>query len=179
MSHRLLLPPLSTISHLEGTGNFAVSKYYHWPWAPIYQTKLKMMLELLDTRRMYRSTLDYGCGAAQIMRPTLEKLSDKITSVDKDDAEPIGKFDLIICGSVLEFVNLDETLHFFQKHLAQGGQIVGASPMDTPMTRLYLISDLNKRHSHHYIMRKLKEYFNVTHSSSWLGLYFSFKAVAK
>ena len=181
MSNSLLLPKLETISYLEGKGNFAVRKYYKWPERIFYRHKLKMILDLMDVGRVYKSTLDFGAGPAKILEKSLKSRSWKYTAIDHDDAQPIDKFDLIVCGSVLEFVNLDETLKYFKSHLLNGGHIIGASPMDTALSRFYFkkIGDSLKRNNHKSIMQALKKHFHVVDNQEWLGLYFSFKATQK
>ena len=181
MSNNLILPPLSQVIDHEGKGNFAVSKYYTWPFRYFYCKKLGMIMDMLDEGRVYKSTLDFGAGAARIMERTLKTRTWKYTAIDLDDAQPIEKFDLIVCGSVLEFVDIDDTLKYFKKHLLQGGQIIGSSPMKSILSSIYftLVNDNMTRHSHKSIMESLEKHFYIVHKREWMGLYFSFKATLK
>ena len=178
MRNSLILPPYSEVAKYEGQGNFAVRKYYQWPYSLFYRHKLNMILDFMHKPR-YKSILDYGCGLANIFGPTLSKRTSKLVSFDKDDPEPIGKFELIVCASVLEFVDLDYTLKFLKKHLVEGGEIIGASPMTTTISSAYLrlIGDKSKRNPHYYVLRKLNENFNSIYIDEWCGLYYSFKGI--
>lgn len=180
MSNSLLLPPLSKVIDYEGKGNFAIKKYYHLPFSLFYKKKLKMILSLMDEGRKYNSILDFGCGPAQIFRESLQSRGRRVECVDKLD-NISGKYDLIVCASVLEFVNLKETLPYLKSHLIHGGALIGSSPMDTKLSRLYfsLIGDKLQRKSHVEIMRELHKHFWVVKYKKWFGLYFSFKAYAK
>ena len=180
MPDSLLLPPLSKVIDYEGKGNFAIKKYYHWPFSFFYQKKLKMILSIIDKRRNYRFILDYGSGPAEIFRESLSNFGQRVDCVDKLDTID-GKYDLIVCASVLEFVNLKETLPYLKSHLLQSGELVGSSPMDTRLSRLYfkLIGDNLTRNTHQQILRELHKHFWVVKTKEWFGLYFSFKAYPK
>lgn len=178
MSHSLLLPPLSKVADYEGKGNFAIGKYYHLPFSFFYQQKLKMILDLMDEK--YQSILDFGSGPAEIFRESLEEYSNRVVCVDKLD-NIIGKYDLIVCASVLEFVNLKETLPYLKSHLMTGGTLIGSSPMDTIFSQYYFrtIGNKLKRHSHQTILSELSKHFWIVKKKEWFGLYFSWKAYAK
>ena len=180
MSHSLLLPPLSKVVEYEGTGNFSVKRYYKWPFSFFYCHKLDMILDLMDSGRVYISIVDFGCGKAKILKESLNIRSLNVSCVDKDD-DIKGRYDLIVCASVLEFVNLKLVLPRLKSHLIHGGQLIGASPMDTRLSRFYfrLIGDKRKRHSHKTILTELHKQFFVTKKVEWFGLYFSFKAYAR
>lgn len=180
MPNSLLLPPLSQVVDYEGKGNFAIKRYYQFPFSFFYRQKFKMILDMMDTARVYRSTLDFGSGPAEIFRETLKLCSWRVDCVDK--LEPLKeKYDLIVCASVLEFVNLKETLPYLKAHLYHGGALIGASPMNTKLSRLYfrLIGSKSNRHSHKMILSELSKYFFVVKKKEWFGLYFSWKAYAK
>jgi len=181
MLHRLALPPYESVKKYEGTGNFAVSKYYHFPFSFFYQKKLRLILSMLDNRTSpYLSILDFGCGEAKIMEKTLRQLSSNVHCVDKiEDVK--SHHDLIVCASVLEFVDLDTVLPILNKYLMIGQPLIGASPMDTWITRLYfkLIGDKHKRNSQQDIMNALEKYFYIVRKKEWMGLYFSFKGYQK
>lgn len=178
MSHSLLLPPLSKVIDYEGKGNFAIRKYYKFPYSFFYRKKLQMILDVMDNK--YHSILDFGSGPAEIFRESLVQHSTKVVCVDKLD-KVVNKYDLIVCASVLEFVNLKETLPYLKSHLMYGGALIGSSPMDTKLSRFYfrLIGDENKRHSHHVILTELYKHFWIVKKKEWFGLYFSWKAYAK
>lgn len=182
MSNSLLLPEYNKVAIWEGLGNFAIKKYYKWPFSFFYRKKFKMILDLMDKNRIYRSTLDYGSGPAEIFRKSLSLQSLKVKCVDK--ALVLGdneKFDLIVCASVLEFVDLKKTLPTLKSRLLPGGVLIGASPMDSYWSRLYfrLIKDRNNRNSKRDILNELNKHFWIIKVNEWFGLYFSFKAFPK
>lgn len=182
MFHGLLLPDYNKVSKYEGKGNFAVRKYYKLPYAPFYRHKLNMILDMMDKNTNYNSVLDYGAGKAELFKRTLEARARKVKCVDIGDRlDKSDKFDMIVCASVLEFVNLNLVIPYFKSILLPGGSLVGASPMDTPLSRLYfkLIKDGNKRNSDLEILRQLHKHFWVVKKKKWLGLYFSFRAYPK
>jgi len=147
--HPLALPDRRLISHLEGKGNYAIGKYYDWPYAPFYQKKLRMALGMMG-KRIYNNCLDFGSGPG-IFLPELKKRCTSVVKFDKDDAvHPRWKFDLVVCASVLEFVHLDFTMKLLKSLMYPFAKLVVASPMDTKLTRLYYrsIKDKNVRHSH-------------------------------
>lgn len=130
---------------------------------------------------MYSNILDFGCGKAQILKPTLNRHAYTVKCVDKGDKLPNEKFEVIVCASVLEFVPLEKTLKYLKKSLAQGGVLIGSSPMTNWVTASYLkyAGDKSRRNTHTEIMDALREFFKVLDYKEWNGLYFSFKAVAK
>lgn len=180
MSNRLLLPPLSQVIYYEGKGNFAIKKYYKWPFSIFYQKKLRMILDMIGTKK-YWSILDFGCGPARIFNDELQNYSDDVIGVDITDKIPNKKFDLIVCSSVLEFVPLNRVLQKLRWHLMRGGELLVASPMDTIITKIYfwIIGDKNKRWSHKYIIDLVSKYFFVSEKKEWFGLYFSLRASLK
>jgi len=178
MLHRLELPTYESISHLEAKGGYAVKKYYRWPWKWFYRKKLEMLLSYLEDGRIYGSVLDFGCGKPKILGPSLDKIGLNVSYVDEGDKLPNCKFDVITCGSVLEFVTLEEVLPKLKKHLTRDGFMVVASPMSNWVTDLYLYFSGDKaiRNSHRNIIREAKKHFHIEDYKEWMGLYFSFKA---
>ena len=181
MSNGLLLPPLSQVIQFEGKGNFAVKKYYKWPFSLFYRKKLKMILDMMDDR-IYTSILDFGSGPAEVFKKTLKSISKIVICADTYSDIPNKKFDLIVCASVLEFVdNIDKVLCKLNENLLPGQAIVGASPMDTILSRFYfrLIGDKQSRNPHEMILNSLYRNFFLVRTKKWFGLYFSFKAYKK
>lgn len=173
----LHLKPYSEIKHLEDTGNFAVSKYYRFPYRIFYRKKFKMAVSFLD--KGYKSILDFGSGPG-ILIPELKRRAVVVKGVDKlDIIDPRWKYDVIMCNSVLEFVDLNRVLYTLR--CLTGGFLVVASPMDTWITRLYfkLIGDKNYRHSHLKIISEVSKKFNIVEYKTWLGVYFALKATPR
>lgn len=183
MPDSLLLPPLSKVIEHEGKGNFAIKRYYKWPFSFFYRHKLKMILDMMDSNRTYSHILDFGCGPAMIFNETLKKRASKVTGIDVNDEIGTKKeYDLIVCASSLEFVNnLDYTLKRLNKLLLPGQALIGASPMQNRITRFYfdLIGDKNIRNPHQMILNSLHRNFFLVRKKEWFGLYFSWKAYAK
>jgi len=182
MRNRLSLPPLQGIKHLDGKGNFAVKKYYAFPFSFFYQKKLRMILNLLDRKRIYRNILDFGSGEAEIFKPELSKRALNVKCVDKvSEINVRWKFDVVVCSSVLEFCNLNPVLNRIRQICQPYGMLVGASVMDTWATRLYfkLIGDKQKRKSHKEILEAVHKHFFIVEQYEWFGLYLSFKGYPK
>ena len=178
---RLTLPPYSKVKSLDGTGNFAVKKYYLWPFSFIYRKKLKLITQLLE-RQNYYNILDFGCGDANIFYPELSKYAKFVKSVDRPENIDLRcKFDVVVCASVLEFVDLPVSVARLKLVTPSNGIIVGASVMDTWLTRLYfkLIGDKRKRHTQKEIMAEINKRFFVVKYEEWFGIYFSFKGYPK
>ena len=179
MSNRLFLPLYESLKEHEGKGNFAIKKYYQFPFSLFYRHKLKMILSLMDSR--YRSILDFGSGPG-IFLPTLRKRSDVVVGFEKGDKfDPRWSFSLVICASVLEFCDLTPTIGFIRILMSKKGELIIASPMDTWISRLYfkLINDKNVRHSHKVILEELKRWYVIESYKEWFGLYFLCKARLK
>ena len=177
MLHSIQYPPLESLKHLEGKGNFAVSKYYKWPFKPFYRHKFKMIIDMMKDEH-YNRVLDFGAGSA-IFRPELLSHSNFVTCVDKSSPiNPLWKFDAIVCASVLEFCHLPFTVDMLSKIMVLKGALYIASPMDTNLSRWYfkLIKDTNHRHSHKLIKQSIKKHFFIEDYKEWHGLYFSMKA---
>ena len=172
----LELPERNQIIKHEGLGNYAISKYYQFPYSFFYQYKLKMILNMMKGGS-YKNILDYGAGPG-IFTPELKK-HGKVTSVDiSDPINPTWKFDLIICSSVLEFTFVDHTCRLLKTILHQKGEIIVASPIQSKLSRLYFnaIGDRKVRHSHLEIQSKVSKHFKIERYEEWLGLYFALKA---
>lgn len=173
----LSLPDIRTISYLDGIGNFAVKKYYKWPYAPFYQKKLRMALDMIGQRK-YGRCLDYGSGCG-ILVPELKKRCDSVVEFEKGNkVDDRWKFELVVCASVLEFTHLDFTLRLLKSLMYPFARLVVASPMDTKLTRAYYkaIGNKHERHSHKTIVEFVKRHFEIEKYEEWNGMYFALKA---
>ena len=180
MLHSVQYPPLSTLSHLEGKGNFAVSKYYKWPFRPFYRHKLKMIADMMGDAK-YDRILDFGSGSG-IFRTELLKHSKSVSCVNEDTPiNPHWRFDAIICASVLEFTHLYSVVSNLRNILNDGGVLYVASPMDTRISQGYfrLIGDEKFRHSHNTIKAVVSKHFEIKEYTEWMGLYFALKATKR
>lgn len=176
---KLDLPPYHELQRYEGTGNYAIWKYYQWPYRIFYRKKLKMILSLI-TKTPDCRILDFGAGPG-IFTKTLQAVG-VVKSIDfRDTIDPRWKFDLIICGSVLEFVDLKPALHTLKFMTKPGSEIIVASPMKTWLSRLYFksIKDTKSRHSHEVIIEEMSKVFHVETVKKWFGLYFALRARCK
>jgi 2-polyprenyl-3-methyl-5-hydroxy-6-metoxy-1,4-benzoquinol methylase len=180
MPNNLTLPPYKSLSHLEGKGNWAIRKYYQWPYSFFYRHKLKMIIKMMAPGMPYYNILDFGAGPG-IFTLELNKHAYFVKSFDlKDPIDLRWQFDVIVCASVLEFVHhLDPTVQFLRKVLKPDGLLLVASPIDSALSRFYFrqIKDKNKRHSHKFIIQTISKHFKITEKRNWLNLYFSLKAV--
>ena len=180
MLHSLALPPYSDVRYLEGHGNYAVLKYYKWPYRFFYRHKLKMMLSLMPRKRCH-NILDFGAGQG-IFTPELKKRASFVRGIDKgDEINFKWKFDLIVCGSVLEFVSLPGLIKVFRHIIRVSGRLIVASPMDTKLSRFYFksIGDKHQRHGHELIKKRIRRCFSIEEYKEWLGLYFALRARPK
>ena len=176
----LRLPTYKTLSKHEGKGNYAVRKYYLFPFSFFYRYKLKMVARLLG-KKVHHNLLDYGSGPG-IFTEELKKHSLFVHQKEIGQRiNPKWRFDVVVCASVLEFVNLDEALYEIHSLLKPAGKIVVASPMKNRMTGFYLwlSRSKHKRHSHDEILSKVSKYFTIEKYDSWLGLYFSLRGVKR
>lgn len=181
MLYGITLPPYHLVKKYEGAGNWAIKKYYQFPYNIFYKKKLKMIVDMLTPGKIYRNILDFGGGPGEIFKKELGKHAMSVTSYNLPLIDPRWKFDVIICGSVLEFVNFNYTIKGLRTALAPRGFMVVASPMDNWLTRFYfwMIGDKETRHNHIQIKLQIERYFDVIEYKEWLGLYFVCKAVAK
>ena len=174
----LKLPPYSSIKEFEGHGNYAISKYYKWPYRFFYRHKLKMILNLMEKGKIYHNILDYGSGPG-IFTPELKKHALFVNSFDIDDVlNPRWKYGAVVCSSFLEFSELPFTLHTIRNILNPKGKLYVASPMATGLTKAYFrfIKDKNKRHDHTKILSEISKQFKIEEYHSWLNLYFALRA---
>lgn len=183
MFNNLTLPKYSEIAKFDGKGNWAVKKYYQWPYRPFYRHKLKMALDLIQHER-FNNILDYGCGPG-ILTPELRMRGKKLMSIDKfENIDQRWKFDLIVCSSVLEFLDISDLrikMSLFNSLLDKGGTLLIASPMETKLTDIYfnVIGDNNYRQSHGTILYEASKYFKLIKKKFWMNLYFAARLVKK
>ena len=176
MFSRILLPPYESLKHLEGKGNYALKKYYQFPYSLFYKHKLKMVVQMIE--RHYGNCLDFGSGPG-IFLPELKRHASRVIGYEKDEKlDNRLNFDLIVCSSVLEFCDLEPTLDFLKEILKPSGHLIVASPMRSPLSKAYfsIIKDKNKRHSDIDIINAISSKFKITQKKNWLGLYFCLKA---
>ena len=176
MLHGIAYPPLHTIEHLEGKGNFAVSKYYKLPFRFFYRHKFKMIVKMMGKQRYHR-ILDFGSGSG-IFRTELQRHGNFVMCVDKGVNRLHLKYDAVVCASVLEFCNLNETLTYLKSIMKPGATLFVASPMQTKWTMRYFnaIGDTHTRNSHFQIKEAVEQHFKLQEYTEWLGLYFAIKA---
>ena len=180
MLHSLKYPPLEQINHLEGKGNFAVRKYYKFPYRWFYRHKLAMIVKMMG-KSHYNRLLDFGSGSG-IFIPELKRHANFVTLVDRFSViKPEWRFNAIVCASVLEFVSLEFILHILHGITAPHGTIFVASPMDTPLSQFYfkLIGDKNVRNTHKQIKLAVAHHYILEEYTEWFGLYFCLKARKK
>ena len=180
MFHSISYPPLSSIKHFEGKGNFAVRKYYDFPFLFFYRHKLKMIVDMMGDDKFDR-ILDFGAGSG-IFHTELIKHAKSVTCVNEDSKlNPDWRFDAIICASVLEFCHLYSTVSRLHSLLNPGGVLYVASPMDTKFSNFYFkaIKDTKMRHSHELIKSVVSSKFKIEEYKEWMGLYFALKAVKR
>lgn len=183
MFHSLTLPPYDSVKHFDGKGNFAVKKYYKFPFRFFYRMKLQLILGFMQTDLLYRNILDFGAGPARIFRTELRKRSLAVTSAyNLSDVDMRSKYELIICASVLEFVHHPAAvIGSLSKLLAPGCSMIVASPCDSWLTTLYfqLIGDKHTRTSNEEIIATISDYFTITRLKRWFGLYYVLEATPK
>lgn len=178
----LKLPPYDTVKKYEGKGNWAIGKYYTFPFSLFYRHKLKMIIKLVRSvtknRRLY-NIIDYGSGPG-IFTKELKRHATKVYSYDVDTLlNPSWRFDMAVCSSSLEFMHLHHELRKISGILKPGGVVVVGSPMKTWVSGLYfkMIGDINGRHSHEAIISAIGNHFKIQKTTYWFGLYFTVKAV--
>lgn len=180
--HPIHFPPFQSLKKFEGKGNFAIKKYYQYPFRPFYRKKLYMIRDLMDKKRVYDNILDFGSGPG-IFTTELKRHALNVKSIDTGDIlDKRSKFDLIICASVLEFIeDLPRTLNSLACVSRLKTQIIVASPMDTILSLLYfkLVGDNQIRNSHESIVHNLRKFYSMEFYKEWAGLYFVFKGVRR
>ena len=180
MLHSLLLPEYDEVRHFEGLGNYAIDKYYKWPFRYFYRKKLELILKELEAGRIYGNILDYGSGPAEIFRKSLAKRALSVTCVDsQEELDTRSRFDVTICASVLEFCWLPTTSRILRT--VTKGKLIIASPTDSWLSRLYfkLIGDTQHRNSEREIIREIGKYFSILSYKKWLNLYYVIRACPK
>lgn len=170
----MLLPNYEDIKKFEGGGNYAIRKYYKFPWKFIYRKKLQMSLDMIPEYYLYSTILDFGCGPAKILEAELNKYGIHVDSVDRIEDVSNLKYGLIICNSVLEFVELKKIVKHLSDRQACGCSIIVCSPMKNFLTNLYfkLIGDKTERNSEIDIRREIEKYYFIEEYKTWFGLYF-------
>lgn len=179
MLYGITLPPYEVVQRFEGKGNWALKKYYQFPFNVFYKKKFKMIIDHFPAGKIYWNILDFGGGPAEIFKHELGKRAIRVKSYDLPFVDPAWRFDVIVCASVLEFTNLSTILKGLHGVLNRKGFMVVASPMHGWASRLYfwLLRDKKHRHTHTEILEALKKYFVIKEYKTWLGLYFSCKVV--
>jgi len=172
-SYPLLLPKFE---NLVKDHNSATWQYYRWPFRDIYRYKLRMILGLMRPR--YNSILDLGTGSG-ILIPELKSRSKHVIGINNiSEMRQFERFDCIVCGSFLEFGDLESNMKFIDIYLKNYGDLIVASPMDSWYVKLYfsLIGNYQRRHSMLNIKKAVAKQLLITNESTWKGLYFSLKA---
>jgi len=118
------LPDFNSIKRHEGKGNFAVSKYYKFPYRPFYRKKLYMVRDLLDKDRVYDNILDFGAGPG-IFTQELKEHALRVVSVNKDEVtDKRSRFECIVSASTLEFIeDLPKTMLSLYQIASSKGQM--------------------------------------------------------
>lgn len=180
--HPIQIAEHKDLKRYEGNGNYAIGKYYNFPFRPFYRKKLYIARNLLDKNRVYRNIMDFGSGPG-IFTKELKKHALSVKNYEY--GEPIDRrwrYDCIIALSVLEFVeDLEECIDTLHKISTVNTQLIVVSPMDTLLTKTYfkLISDKKVRNSQSNILRLIDSRFKITKHDEWCGLYFSVKGIAR
>lgn len=175
INYPLSFPSYTSVKEYEGKGNYAVSKYYQYPWRWLYRHKIRM-IERAIRGEYFNSIMDFGSGPG-IMTNQWKKQAHEIYSVDKRNIQ-IPNVHLTICSSVMEFVPLEHTFETLSQHTHE---IVVASPMKTSLSDYYfrIIEDHNQRHSHQDILKNMVRYFSINYYRSWCGLYFCARGIRR
>lgn len=175
LSHPLTFPKYSQVKKYENKGNYAVKKYYFWPWRFFYRHKIRM-IERAMRGDHFNSIMDFGSGPG-LMYNQWKKQAHEVYLFDKNNTQ-IPNVNMTICASVMEFVPLKET---FEKLAQHTNEIVIASPMKSGWSDYYfkMIDDKETRHSHQEILDEMARYFSINYHESWLGLYFCARGIRK
>lgn len=127
--------------------------------------------------RYYKRLLDFGSGPG-IFQKELKLHSAKVRKYEIGDWwHPQWSFDCVICASVLEFVQLNQTLKLISSVMRPKGDLIVASPLDNALTKFLFrsIGDTKPRKSHKEIMAAVSKYFKVLEYKEWFGVYFALK----
>lgn len=171
----LKLPRYETLKAFEGKGNYAIRKYYLWPFSIFYRHKLKMIVEMIGDE-YYHNILDFGSGPG-VFTEELRKHALFVSSYDVNYPKPKWTYDVVVCASVLEFCELDTTINLLSKLVRPGGTLIIASPMKSKWTDLYfkIIGDTKIRHNQDSIAQAVNKHFQIVDYKTWFGFYFSLK----
>lgn len=182
MLYGLTLPPYKLVQEFEGKGNYAVKKYYQFPFNIFYLKKFRMILDMMGAFRVAR-IMDFGCGPARLLKQELTKRSFyPVTCIDEGDTiSEKTKYDTIVCASVLEFTAVSITVEELRDALSPLGHLIVASPLDSWLSRFYfwIIGDKWPRRPNAYVLSTIYKYFDVIEYKEWFGLYFVLKAKHK
>ncbi len=180
LTNPLTLPKYSQIIAQEGKGNWAVKKYYQFPYRYFYRHKIRMLSNMMRGNS-YKAIMDFGSGPGMLSKELL-KYSDNVKTFDiGDTVDPRWRFDAVVCSSVLEFTNLYYVLKLISLFILPDGHLYVVSPMDTKLTRYYFksIKDTHLRHSQDTIKEVINRYFIIKEYKEWMGLYFALRAVKR
>jgi 2-polyprenyl-3-methyl-5-hydroxy-6-metoxy-1,4-benzoquinol methylase len=147
----------------------------------IHLKKFILALKLIE-KRNFKNILDAGCGCG-IFIPTLQKCGKYVVGIDllsnlckvkskipgnfvKADICKMpfkdGKFDCIVCLSVLEHVNnLSNALSEIKRCLSKNGKVIFGIPASNLLTNLWLKFDKLKLKTKDKI--RLRKYFTHEH----------------
>lgn len=175
ISYPLTFPKYYLVKRHEGQGDFAIRKYYMYPWRYFYRHKIRMIERLLRHDR-FNSIMDFGAGPG-LMTSQWKKYAHEVYSIEKHHTQ-WPKVNMTICASVMEFVPLKETFENLKEHT---NEIIVASPMQTSRSNFYFkfINDKNKRHSQKEILDEMAAHFNIHSYTTWMGLYFCARGIRK
>lgn len=175
ISHPLSFPKYSKVKHHENRGNWAVKKYYFWPWRFFYRHKVRMIERAIRGDR-FNSLMDFGAGPG-ILTLQWNKYAHEVYSINEGHSQ-LPNVNMTICSSVMEFVPLKETFEMLSKHT---NEIIIASPMKSALSDYYfrLIEDKAVRHSHEQITSEMARYFSINYYKDWGGMYFVARGIKK
>ena len=129
------------VSHSD-TKKGLINRLYH----AVRARTLKQKLELINSYVSRGTILDYGCGTGMFLKtcadagwksfgfepdPDAKKLAEEkgLSVATSKEALAGNKYDVISLWHVLEHVtDLDQTLQFFSKHIAERGRLIIAVP---------------------------------------------------
>lgn len=166
------------MKQFEGKGNYAINKYYKFPYRFFYRKKLKMIVNLLPKGKVFYNILDFGSGPG-IFTDQLKQHSIHVNQFESNDVlDPRWHYDAIVCASVLEFCSLNLTISILYNILNPGGKLFVASPMNTALASLYFksIGDKQGRNSHKSIISAVSKRFRIEKYDTWMNLYFALRA---
>ena len=175
-------PELSSLLKYEGGGNYAISKYYRYPYRLFYRKKLYIARSLMKKDFVYRTILDFGSGPG-IFTPELKQHAMAVKNYEPGVIiDKRSRFDCIVALSVMEFLeNLPEEIEWLRRVSTFHTQLIVVSPMKSTLSRFYfnLIGDKRVRNSSENILSAIKKHYEILEYGEWFGLYFYIKAIAK